>query len=215
MHKDELVGQLRSHARTIANFTRDRATQRAAIVYNHQTHPLLLAEELQVHDMTTDNTRRDAIDTARGLVSTYRTANVLRVAPDCRPAGAAEASWIGAICSQATAYSPTELSKQITDAAARNDVALVSALMPLMRSKASYAKPFVAAPEAAEALVVGQQCLDDIPEMRESRAAADFADICEVEIRALDIVCSSNQPGEGLAQHVAFNALPTIMPSIA
>jgi hypothetical protein len=215
MDRNELVGHLRAHAKLIANAARDRATQRDGIIYNSQTHPLLLAEELQVHDMQTGNTRRTAIDAARGLVAKFKDENVLKFAPDLRPSSAASASWIGALCSQAVAYSPAVLGKMISGAAARNDTALVAALMPLLESKASYSKPFLNAPETAVALEAARQCLDAVPEVVASKEAADFADICGIEITALDMVCSNVDAGEGLAQHVAFNALPTIMPSIA
>ena len=210
--KHDTQSLVRGIASQIAQHGRTAFAERAALRNDPAVHRDNLNGVLLAHGNKTAEARGAMAARARTVIAQYRDANVLKSAPDHRPAGAAQASWIGAICSQATAYSPAVLGRTITDAAQRGDTALVAALMPLLESKASYSKPFLSAPESSAALVAGQQCLDNVPEVRASRDAADFADTLEFELHALETVLSSNDPIAGLEQHVAFNALPTILP---
>jgi hypothetical protein len=119
--------------------------------------------------------RRVDFQRAHEALAQYRQEFVLAVPPRWRAETSTEAVAVAAVVGQAEHWSPSVWRSQMALAIGHQDRALVSALLPMLESFLEYRKPFAESAGASNALVDGQQFLDQQPEVVQSKANAEWA----------------------------------------
>ena len=209
--KIETGFRVQAIAREVASHARQRTDERERL----RTDPRIPREGratiLAQFDAETASQRAALTERARGFLTSFRAEFVMTGPPDYRPASAAEASWVAAICAMAPSFSPSVLAATLKDAAASGNTGLVAALVPLAESLSSYKKEFVGNGQLAAAVMDAKESLRT-PEVQASDEARDWADSAEQELRLIENTLRDHGP-DAIDVYVQQRALPVTLPT--
>ena len=210
--RDNTITQMRQATGKIAAYTKSRASEYDGLARNLMIPKDSIPAMRAAHRSETATKLQPLFQQLHALRDGFHADNVMQGSPDFSSPSAPKASSVAAVMANATAYSPRVFARLLNDAAKRNDLALVSAMLPVGESLQEYSRPFVASPEMGAAIVAGQQALRT-PDVLASEEAAQFASTLDIEIKALELVTASDHPDQSLGLHLQTQSFPNILPS--